>query len=120
MALNGYAHSMLDISDGLAQDLGHILTASRVGAALHLEQLPLSATLQQLPREQAWQLALTGGDDYELCFTIAPERFKQFCQHYAGQFQLQVIGQIIASPGLTLWYQQQPYTMNLQGYQHFD
>ena len=120
MALNGYAHSMLDISDGLAQDLGHILTASRVGAALHLEQLPLSATLQQLPREQAWQLALTGGDDYELCFTIAPERFKQFCQHYAGQFQLQVIGQIIASPGLTLWYQQQPYDMNLQGYQHFD
>ena len=120
MALQGYASSMLDVSDGLGQDLGHILAASQVGAQLHLENLPLSSALQQLPRQQAWQLALTGGDDYELCFTIAPERFKQFCQHYAGQFQVQVIGQIIQGSGLTLQYQQQPYDMNLQGYQHFD
>ncbi|RYY80888.1 MAG: thiamine-phosphate kinase [Moraxellaceae bacterium] len=120
MALAGYASSMLDVSDGLAQDLGHILTASGVGATLHLETLPLSATLQQLPPPQAWQLALSGGDDYELCFSIAPDRFKQFCQQYAGQFVLQVIGQITADTGLCLLYQQQPYIMNLQGYQHFD
>ncbi|MDR9778942.1 AIR synthase-related protein, partial [Rhizobium hidalgonense] len=92
MALSGFASSMLDISDGLAQDLGHILLASHVGAELYLDQLPLSATLQQLPKAQAWQLALTGGDDYELCFTIAAERLQQFCQQYAGQFELQVIG----------------------------
>lgn len=120
MALAGYASSMLDVSDGLAQDLSHILTASGVGATLHLETLPLSATLQQLPRPQAWQLALSGGDDYELCFSIAPDRFEQFCQQYAGQFVLQVIGQITADTGLRLLHQQQPYTMNLQGYQHFD
>ncbi|WP_026472168.1 thiamine-phosphate kinase [Alkanindiges illinoisensis] len=120
MALQGYASSMLDVSDGLAQDLGHILAASQVGAQLHLENLPLSSTLQQLPRQQAWQLALTGGDDYELCFTLSPEHFDAFCQQFAGQFQVQVIGQIIQGSGLTLQYQQQPYEMNLQGYQHFD
>lgn len=120
MALNGYATSMLDVSDGLAQDLGHILTASGVGANLHLENLPLSATVQQLPQPQAWQLALNGGDDYALCFTIAAKRFEQFCQQYARQFELQVIGQITAGTGLSLLHHQQPYTMNLQGYQHFD
>lgn len=120
MALSGYASSMLDVSDGLAQDLGHILAASHVAATVQLENLPLSSTLQQLPAQQAWQLALTGGDDYELCFTMAPKRFDQFCQRYAGQFQLQVIGHITQGTGLTLWHQQQPYDMNLQGYQHFD
>jgi thiamine monophosphate kinase len=51
---------------------------------------------------------------------MAPKRFDQFCQRYAGQFQLQVIGHITQGTGLTLWHQQQPYDMNLQGYQHFD
>ena len=121
MALSGFASSMLDISDGLAQDLGHILLASHVGAELYLDQLPLSATLQQLPKAQAWQLALTGGDDYELCFTIAAERLQQFCQQYAGQFELQVIGKITRGSGIQLFNQGSALTMtHLQGYQHFD
>lgn len=124
MALIGYAHSMLDISDGLAQDLNHILSASQVGAHLYLDQLPLSPPLQQLPPEQAWQLALTGGDDYELCFTIAPSQFEQFkgCLSSAQQqqFKLQVIGKIVAGQGLQLFQQGTPYSMNLKGYQHFE
>lgn len=119
-ALQGYANSMLDVSDGLAQDLRHILTASGVGAQLMLEQLPLSVPLQQLAATESWQLALTGGDDYELCFSISAEKWVQFNQQYVGQFNLQVIGQIVAEPGLQLLYQQQPFIMNLQGYQHFD
>lgn len=119
-ALQGYANSMLDISDGLAQDLRHILTASGVGAQLMLEQLPLSKPLQQLAEPEGWQLALTGGDDYELCFSLPAEKWAQFNQRYAGQFNVQVIGQIVAEPGLQLLYQQQPFIMNLQGYQHFD
>jgi len=70
MALRGLATSAIDISDGLQADLGHILTASNAGAALKLEQLPLSAAIRQLPIEQAWEVALTSGDDYELCFTL--------------------------------------------------
>ncbi|RKW98580.1 hypothetical protein D9B85_13515, partial [Corynebacterium diphtheriae] len=64
-ALKGLANSMIDVSDGLAQDLGHILKASDVGAKLQLENLPLSTALHALNDEQKWQYALAGGDDYE-------------------------------------------------------
>lgn len=119
-ALQGYANSMLDISDGLAQDLRHILAASHMGAIIHLDNLPFSPVLQQLESEQAWQLALCGGDDYQLCFTITPQRFKQFSLEYASQFHLTVIGQLITGTGLELQHHGQPVTMDLRGYQHFD
>jgi len=69
MALKRVAHAMLDISDGLAQDLQHILTASSVGAQIDAGLLPISPTLRQWQPDNALTLALTGGDDYELCFT---------------------------------------------------
>lgn len=74
LSLRGVANSAIDISDGLAADLGHILSASQVGATLFVEKLPLSPSLQQLPQEKAWQYALTAGDDYELCFTVPASR----------------------------------------------
>ena len=130
MALAGYATSMLDVSDGLAQDLSHILKSSRVGADLYLDQLPLSETLQQLPAEQAWQLALSGGDDYELCFTISAAKFERFNSKYClkdagprdqpSQFNLQVIGKITGTGGIKLFNHNKAHHMNLQGYQHFD
>src|SRR5690606_23804555 len=60
--LKGLANSMIDISDGLAQDLGHILKASQVGATLDLDQLPIDGTLKKLQQEKQWQYALAGGD----------------------------------------------------------
>lgn len=72
---------MIDISDGLAQDLGHILKASKVGARLLLEKLPIDSTLQALPEQQRWQYALAGGDDYELCFTITPQNYEKLLQN---------------------------------------
>ena len=70
-ALRSIASSAIDISDGLAADLEHILTASAVGASLQLDNLPLSKALREhLPLKKAWNLALSAGDDYELCFTI--------------------------------------------------
>ncbi len=69
MALRGHASAAIDVSDGLAADLGHILDASRVGAIIDLASLPLDPALRQLPLATAWELALTAGDDYELCFT---------------------------------------------------
>lgn len=68
--------SMIDISDGLAQDLGHILKASGVGADLLEEQVPISKPLAKysvINGLSALQLALEGGEDYELLFTLAPE-----------------------------------------------
>ncbi|BFM49876.1 thiamine-phosphate kinase [Marinomonas sp. THO17] len=69
MALKRVVHAMMDISDGLAQDIQHILSASKVGAVLQAEQIPISAELRQWRPDEALELALTGGDDYELCFT---------------------------------------------------
>ncbi|OOR89652.1 thiamine-phosphate kinase [Moraxella caviae] len=75
--LADFAHAMIDVSDGLAQDLGHILTASDVGAELYLEQIPLHPLLQTLPFETAMRHALAGGDDYQLCFTISPDNLEK-------------------------------------------
>lgn len=70
-SLRGIASSAIDVSDGLLGDLKHLLKASNVGARLSLNELPLSLSMtESVSQEQALQLALTSGDDYELCFTI--------------------------------------------------
>ena len=73
-ALRGIATSAIDVSDGLAADLGHVLRASGVGASVETPRLPLSTSLlAAFGRERATDLALAGGDDYELAFTVPPE-----------------------------------------------
>ena len=71
IAVRELAHAMLDVSDGLAQDLGHILSDSKVGAEIELGRLPVSSSLLDFYQDDnaRWQLQLSGGDDYELCFT---------------------------------------------------
>ncbi|NOY71844.1 MAG: thiamine-phosphate kinase [Gammaproteobacteria bacterium] len=88
-ALSGLATSGIDISDGFLADLGHILTASHRGALLYLDAIPLSPVYQYLKKEgltSQWgevaeasympdlQFALNAGDDYELCFTLPPDK----------------------------------------------
>jgi thiamine-monophosphate kinase len=67
-ALRGIAHACMDVSDGLVGDLGHIARASQVGAVIETARVPLAVELRGLPG--ALDLALTGGDDYELLFTL--------------------------------------------------
>lgn len=75
LALRAFSQSALDISDGLLADLGHILERSQVGAEIYLENLPLSRhLLNQFSPEQAEKFALTGGEDYELCFIVSEEK----------------------------------------------
>lgn len=70
-ALRNLASSAIDLSDGLISDLGHILNASRCGARIDLDLLPFSPAMQrQVEPEQALRWALSGGEDYELCFTV--------------------------------------------------
>ncbi len=85
LLLRDYAHAVLDLSDGLLSDLGHILKAGVVGADVFLEQLPLAESLQCLEPELAWERALTGGDDYQLCFSLDPEKWQQL-KNIAPQF----------------------------------
>lgn len=98
LALTDIANSAIDISDGLVGDLGHILRASQCRAEIELTQLPLSVPLiQQMGQQQAQQLALTGGEDYELCFTVSPEQ-RQYLHQLSAQINvpLHCIGQIQA------------------------
>lgn len=74
-SLREIASSAIDISDGLAADLGHILKASQVGARIDVDELPLSLALtESLAADEAIQYALSSGDDYELCFTVPESR----------------------------------------------
>lgn len=72
--LAGVAHAMMDISDGLVADLGHICKASGVGAVVEAALLPLSAAARAAVAADPGRVmaALSGGDDYELLFTAAP------------------------------------------------
>jgi thiamine-monophosphate kinase len=72
--LRGLARSAIDVSDGLLADVGHILEASGVGAQIALAALPRAAAIAGCPDERlATECMLSGGDDYELAFTAAPE-----------------------------------------------
>lgn len=117
-ALKGLANSMIDVSDGLAQDLGHILKASQVGAKLQLENLPISPALHALSDEQKWQYALAGGDDYELCFTISPQNYQKLLQKQLD-VSISIIGTIQQQHGLTFEKDGVDHSLQFNGYQHF-
>lgn len=121
LALRDVASSAIDVSDGLAADLGHILSANQVGAILQLEKLPLSDSVQTLPTERAWQLALGSGDDYELCFTV-PEAHERALQRSFATLNTPYtcIGTIKKEPGLILLGKNgSTFSMDNTGFQHF-
>jgi thiamine-monophosphate kinase len=124
-ALRGYASAMLDISDGLAQDLEHILVASNVAGWIDVDQLPFSNTLATLNLAQRAPYALSGGDDYELCFTISPQKLAHLQQLWHTQdLPLTVIGEIVQhtpnTDRLTILHNNQPFHLHTKGFKHFD
>lgn len=74
MRLRGIASAAIDVSDGLAADLGHICEQSNVGAIVEVVRLPVSSALATVNVDAQRSLILTGGDDYELCFTAPPSQ----------------------------------------------
>jgi thiamine-monophosphate kinase len=121
--LRNSAHAAIDISDGLAADLGHILESSGVGAEIDLGRLPTSATLQQhFPVEsERWRLQLAGGDDYELCFTAPAAEALAIEQAMAAcETTVTVIGRI--TPGREVIFRTpdgEAYSLPSAGYEHF-
>ncbi|WP_342220490.1 thiamine-phosphate kinase [Rickettsiella endosymbiont of Miltochrista miniata] len=121
LALRKIASSAIDVSDGLAADLGHILSSNQVGAILQLEKLPLSDSLRTLPPERAWQLALSSGDDYELCFTVPESQERALQQHLAAlNTPYTCIGTIKKEPGSVLLGKNgSTFNIDRTGFQHF-
>ena len=105
LALRSFSCCALDISDGLLADLGHILERSQVGAEIYLENLPISRHLCiQYEQTQAEKFALTGGEDYELCFTVSEEKREEMEQVLRSQgIKVTCIGKILPqTSGLNL------------------
>jgi thiamine-monophosphate kinase len=103
--LRGVASSCIDVSDGLAQDLGRLVAASGVGAIVRAAELPLSRALYALAGEaQAREYALAGGDDYELLFTVPPPARAALVALAAsgGAPACHCIGEIVAGRGVRI------------------
>lgn len=124
--LRRLASACIDVSDGLLQDLNHIMSASDVGAIVHLDKLPLSNALGNNVKrlERALDLACFGGDDYELLFTVS-EELKTSMQSALESFGIDytLIGQITGSKEkLDLRLNDQPFEIEKfqkNGYLHF-
>lgn len=112
--LNGIATSMIDVSDGLIQDLGHICYESSVGAILHLDKLPSHDCLSKLTDDKRIRLQLSGGDDYELLFT-----YPSHVTLPQSDVAVTIIGEVIEEKGISLYHLGKAYSYHHAGYQHF-
>ncbi len=119
--LRGIASAALDVSDGLVADLNHICEASDLGAVIDVENIPLSPALLALDNlQQVRTWALSGGDDYELCFTVSPEKMPELAMLIAQEkINATVIGEIIAGSGVHCELDGEPFELTRQGFQHF-
>jgi len=101
LALVGFASACIDISDGLLADLGHVLEASGCGARIEVAKLPAAVELEELGDESRWNYQLSGGDDYELLFTL-PEKYKAMVSAWREQLDLElcIIGTIEHAEGI--------------------
>jgi thiamine-monophosphate kinase len=120
-SLAGVATSMLDLSDGLSSDLMHILEQSATGAHIELEQIPYSRSLFELDLFNRFNFAVSGGDDYELCFTVPPEK-RNALKEIAEKLGISVtrIGTVTADRGeITYTLNGIPFDIKTRGYNHF-
>ena len=122
LELRDNATSCIDISDGLLADLGHILKASNVGAEIKLSALPFSESLKKLEQKRAIELALTGGDDYELCFTLPNGLPDSVVKELQSICPIHCIGKINKDvQQLSLINDDnEPYEIGSSAYRHFD
>jgi len=126
--LRGLASAAIDVSDGLLADLGHLLEGGGLGASLQVDELPRSAgfvsALQALESASpglCYEVPLSGGDDYELCFTV-PERCCAEVERRLGELPCgcTAIGSIEARPGIRCYlHGGGGYRPVSEGYLHF-
>ncbi|MDH0093125.1 thiamine-phosphate kinase [Achromobacter mucicolens] len=120
-ALRGIANAAIDLSDGLVQDLGHILAASRVGACLRFADLPMASALAGLDAAPLQRALLGGGDVYQLCFTAPPSRRDAvLAAARAAGTRVTRVGEILPQPGIAVLDSQGQALADLPaGFDHF-
>lgn len=128
LGASGLANAMLDVSDGLAQDLAHICEESSVDALLDFAAVPIAACAKALASstDEAFAWAMSGGEDYELLLTAVPEREAEV-QRCAAENNLRLtrIGQVIARdaapqpPRIFLRQDGRVDLLTVTGYDHF-
>ena len=120
-------HAMMDVSDGLAGDMRHMLDASQLGAELLKSAIPISRAAKEISRrgdaaKPAFVAALTDGEDFELLFTVAGKDAVPLLDAWKRQFpklRLSCIGKIVARAGLKLRDQTGVHPLAAHGYVHF-
>ncbi len=119
-------HAMIDLSDGLASDLRHLLAGSACGAELLTSAIPISAAARKgtakTPGKSPLLSALTDGEDYELLFSVAPGHAVPLLDAWKGAFpdlRLSCIGRITHTPGIILRDADGSRPLTAHGYVHF-
>lgn len=119
----GGVHAMIDLSDGLASDAEHIAVAGGLELAIDAETLPLHEGVTEVAAElglPAWQLAASGGEDYELCFCVAPaerERVEQDVREL-GEVEVSWIGEVRAGAPRASFSIQGAEQPRVEGFEH--
>jgi thiamine-monophosphate kinase len=121
LALRGLASACIDVSDGLLGDCARLAEASGCGASLDYAALPVSDALRAaVGEERARELALTGGEDYELCFTVPQDKLEQFAARCSAmQFGWSRIGVLRPQPGAIVQRGASVMQVAHRGFDHF-
>ena len=122
LLINQYANACIDISDGLLADLGHILVSSDKGACIDAQAIPLSRAIKAVAGDDALDWALTGGEDFELCFTLSATNWSLLQQALVDTEHLVVIskiGTIKAGSGIEIYQDAKWQSIAAGGYNHF-
>jgi thiamine-monophosphate kinase len=110
----------IDISDGLISDLNHICEASQVGARLEVELVPVEPVVKANFGTKSLELALSGGEDYELLFTGSPEVVDSVTK--AASCPITVVGEVVADKACKIKLvdaRGNPFLLNRGGWEHF-
>jgi len=110
-------NSMIDISDGLSSDLGRICRASKVGAIINAEQIPISDEAKE--SEDSLGSALNDGEDFELLFTLSEKDCERLLREWDGPIQIRQIGKITDSGKMEIEMTEgQVLDLKAEGYDH--
>ena len=124
LAREGLATACIDLSDGIASDLMHICRLSRVGARLRAEDIPVSPgarAVAGMTGRDPLELALKGGEDYQLLFTCAPEAAPRLQAAFAraGLPAPQPIGDMVSGSEVVLITKEKEIIISGGGFDHF-